>query len=146
MRGRLPGSPTRSRLLGRRVRPGPPAGSNASLRPPTLPEGARRVWLRDAPLIPGQLKASDATTFAVACRIQALTETLLARAEAAVAAGTGEQKTPLVLWAAAKLARLAAELRAPFGLSPMTRQRLHLEPQEDEDALSAFHRAHPRRG
>ena len=113
MSGRLPGSARRARQLGRRRVPAaPPAGPAASLRPPgELPDDARRVWRRDAPTVPGGLRAADVSTFAIACRVSALTEILLGRAETALAAADGEARTPNVLSAAAKLAKLASELR-----------------------------------
>jgi phage terminase small subunit len=142
MSGRLPGSPARSRLLGRRrVRPPAPAGPPASSGTPRdLDPAAQRVYRRDAPLVPGGLKAADQTTFTTMCRIQALTERWLAQAEAAP---TGD-KIPQSVWAAVKLAKLVAELRRPFGLSPTDRQRLHVEPEKEEDELEKFQRENPR--
>jgi phage terminase small subunit len=146
MRGRYAGSATRSRLIGRRgVRQAPPGGPDASLRPPAdLPKAARRVWERDAPLVAGRLKASDVPTFVMACRVTRMAEALLARAEAAVETATGD-KTPMVVWAACKAVRIATELRRPVGLSPVDRQRLHVEPApEEEDDLARFRRENPR--
>jgi phage terminase small subunit len=140
--GRLPGSPARSRLLGRRNgRQAAPAGPTAPAEPPKdLEASAQRVYRRDAPLVPGGLKAADRTTFTTMCRIQALTERWLSEAEAAPTA----EKIPQSLWAAVKLAKLVAELRRPFGLSLTDRQRLHVEPEKDEDEYEKFQREHPR--
>jgi phage terminase small subunit len=144
MRGRLPESPARSRQLGRKVREGPPAGPRASLRPPGgLPMTARQVWERDAPRVPGGLRTADSTAFANLCRVQALTEALLTRAETAIDAEAGAARTPQSLWAAVRLARLSAELRRPFGLAPMDRQRLLVAPDLAEDDLERFRRANP---
>ena len=50
-----------------------------------------------------------------------------------------------LLGEAAKLLRLAATLRAPFGMAPLDRQRLHVEPEpEPEDDLARFRRENPR--
>lgn len=147
MKGRVPGSRTRLKLLGRRgVRVGRPAGAQATLAPPEdLPEGGRRVWRRDAAQIPGGLRVSDRTAFAHLCRVTAMAETAWDRATAALEAGAVVTKgTRELLGEAAKLLRLAATLRQPFGMAPLDRQRLHLEPvPEPEDDLAAFHKAHP---
>jgi hypothetical protein len=142
MSGRLPGSPSRSRLLGRRRAQTPaPAGPAASLTPPRgLTSAARDVWRREAGRVPGGLRLTDLTTFMNMVRVQALTEQWLGRAEAVE---TGD-KIPQSLWAAVKLSKLVAELRRPFGLSPTDRQRLHVEPEAEEDDLARFRRENPR--
>lgn len=144
MSGRLPSSPARSRLLGRRrVREAAPSGPKAPLAPPKglLPD-ARNVWRREAGRVPGGLRVTDVTTFTNMVRVQALTERWLAKAEAVAPGG---DTIPQSLWAAVKLAKLAAELRRPFGLSPTDRMRLHVEPEEEDDDLARFRREHPRR-
>jgi hypothetical protein len=141
MSGRPPGSASRSRLLGRRGVPtAAPAGPPASMVPPRgLTPAGREVWRREVPRVPGGLRITDVTSFTNMIRIQTLTERWLAQAEA-VQAG---DKIPQALWAAAKLARLVAELRKPFGLSPTDRQRLHLEPEEPDDDYAKFRRENP---
>jgi hypothetical protein len=102
---------------------------------------ARDVWRREAGRVPGGLRVADLTTFTNMVRVQTLTERWLAQAEAVE---TGD-KIPQSLWAAVKLAKLVAELRRPFGLSPTDRQRLHVEPEaEQEDDLARFRRENPR--
>jgi hypothetical protein len=91
--------------------------------------------------VPGGLRMADLTSFTNMIRVQALAERWLAEAEAAEANG----KIPQSLWAAVKLAKLVAELRRPFGLSPTDRQRLHIEPEHhEEDDLARFRRENPR--
>jgi phage terminase small subunit len=93
--------------------------------------------------VAGGLKAADVPTFAMACRVTTMAELLLTRAETAVE--TTIDKTPMVVWAACKAVRIATELRRPFGLSPVGRQRLQVEPvAEEEDALERFRRENPR--
>ena len=143
--GRPPGPRAKLRLLGRRNVPQePPAGPEAPLEPPkslTLP--ARRVWERDAPRVPGRLRLADAGAFELVCRVTALAERMLGRAEKAVDEAEGDH-VPQQLWAAAKIVKLASDLRADFGMTPVDRRRLHVEPEREEDALEAFRREHPR--
>ena len=147
MKGRVTGSRTRLRLLGRRgVQEGRPGGAKAPLAPPVgLPEAVRRVWRRDAAQIPGGLRVSDRTAFAHLCRVTAMAETAWDRATVALEGAPAVTKgTRELLAEAAKLLRLAATLRAPFGMAPLDRQRLHLEPEPaPEDDLAAFHRERP---
>jgi hypothetical protein len=125
------------------VRDAAPAGPKARLTPPKglLPD-ARAVWIREARRVPGGLRVTDLTTFTNMCRVQALAERWLTAAEQ-VETST---KIPQALWAAVKLAKLVAELRRPFGLSPTDRQRLHIEPEPEEDELARFQRENPRGG
>ena len=124
------------------MRDGAPGGPKARLTPPKelLPAG-RAVWIREASRVPGGLRVADLTTFTNMVRVQALAERWLAEAEAVE---TGA-KIPQSLWAALKVAKLVAELRRPFGLSPTDRQRLHVEPEApEEDDLARFRRQNPR--
>jgi hypothetical protein len=147
MKGRVTGSRPRLKLLGRRgVRDGRPAGAKAPLAPPRgLPEAVRRVWSRDAGQVPGGLRLSDLTAFSHLCRVTAMAETAWDHATAALGGAVVTKGTRELLAEAAKLLRLAATLRAPFGMAPLDRQRLHLEPEpEPEDDLQRFHQEHPR--
>jgi hypothetical protein len=143
--GRPPGPRAKLRLLGRRNVPQePPAGPEAPIEPPKgLPAPARRVWQRDAPRVPGRLRLADAGAFELVCRVTALAETLLGRAEVAVAQAEGD-RVPQQVWAAAKIVKLASDLRADFGMTPVDRRRLHVEPERGEDALETFRREYPR--
>jgi hypothetical protein len=144
--GRPPGSRARSRLLGRKVRPDAPAVAPAKITPqPDLPALAKEIWLKDVTSLPGGLKAPDARAWGLRCRSVALAEEMMTRAEAAVRDSKGQgDKIPQTLWAAVKLAKLATDLGRPFGVSPGDRQRLHVEPDREEDELERFHREHPR--
>jgi phage terminase small subunit len=145
MKGRVRGSRTRLRLLGRRVvHAGPPAGPKAPQAPPKwLPTIARGVWHRDAAQVPGGLRGSDVTAFAHYCQVAALAEAAWDRAALALEGPAVTKGTRELLAEAAKLLRLAATLRAPFGMAPLDRQRLHLEPEEADDDLARFRRENP---
>lgn len=116
----------------------------ASLDPPAyLPLPARLIWEELAPEADraGTLDRLGVRLFATACRLQALGEAQLDKAERRPRAKPGPS-----WWAAIKLLDKAAGFWARFGLDPASRTRLRVEPPDDRgDELAAFRKAHPPR-
>jgi phage terminase small subunit len=133
MKGRAD-SPTRARLIGRKAPAMVTPRRAAPKPPPGLPAGAKRVWLRDVAHVAGGLREADAGSFEMCCRLSAVAEEALAGLE------TKPETAPLAL----RLVRGAMDLRRRFGLSPVDRQRIHAEPEREEDELERFRRENPR--